>query len=153
MLTKTSVVVATLALGAAVAPATASREKSHAQTIVIKARSQLDHAQFVDNGAPGSSPGDVLLFTEKLLNSKGRSIGSDAATCTSLFDARSLCTGAYTLKGGQVLVQLVQPGPTGIYNQAITGGTGRFARANGTVTVDQSPGGDRFTFRIHIPGS
>jgi hypothetical protein len=153
MVSRTSIVVATVAVGAAVAPATASREASHARTIVIKARSQLEHAQFVDNGAEGSSAGDVLLFTERLLNSKGRSIGHDAATCTSLFDARSLCTGAYTLKGGQVLVQLVQPGPNGVYTQAITGGTGRYVRANGTVTVDQRQSGDRFTFRIHVPGS
>jgi hypothetical protein len=153
MVSKASIVVATLALGAVVAPATASREGSRPQTIVIKARSQLERAQYVDNGPEGSSAGDVLVFTERLRNSKGRPIGHDAATCTSLFDGRSLCTGAYTLRAGQVLVQLVQPGPTGTYTQAITGGTGRYARADGTVTIDQRQGGDRFTFRIRVPGS
>jgi hypothetical protein len=34
--------------------------------------------------------------------------------------------------------------------QAITGGTGRYADARGTVTVRQGTGGDRFTFRILV---
>ncbi|MBN1528902.1 MAG: hypothetical protein JW895_07565 [Thermoleophilaceae bacterium] len=40
--------------------------------------------------------------------------------------------------------------PTCLYDQAITGGTGRFAGARGTVTVDQQPTGDRFTFKIRV---
>jgi hypothetical protein len=50
------------------------------------------------------------------------------------------------------MVQLIQPGPTGTYAQAITGGTGRYAGATGTVTVDQHGGGDRFTFHVRLPG-
>ena len=149
MFSKTSIAVATVALFATVAPATASRE-ARGHTIVIRAHSQVEHAAVVDNPPTGHSAGDVLVFTENLLGAKGTSIGHDAATCTTLFDARSLCTGAYVLHGGQVHVQLVQPGPTGRYDQAITGGTGRFARATGTVTVDQGSGSDRFTFRIHV---
>jgi hypothetical protein len=38
-----------------------------------------------------------------------------------------------------------------VYDQAITGGTGRFAGARGIVTVDQRGDGDRFTFRIRVP--
>jgi hypothetical protein len=106
----------------------------------------------VDNAPAGASPGDVLVFTERLFATSGRVIGSDAASCTYLFDQRSLCTGAYLLRSGHVFVSLVQPGPTGTYDQAITGGTGRYARATGTVTVHQHPGsGDRFVFRIRIP--
>jgi hypothetical protein len=54
------------------------------------------------------------------------------------------------LHGGQVMVQLLQPGRQGTYRQAITGGTGRYAGARGTVTVRQGDGGDRFTFRIRV---
>ena len=121
-----------------------------AKTITIKATSKLANARFVDTGAPGDSPGDLLVFTEKLFDAKGRQIGSDAASCVRLFDATSLCTGTYKLKGGQLMVQLLQPGPTGVYDQAITGGTGRFRGARGTVTVDQQPTGDRFTFKIRV---
>ncbi len=92
----------------------------------------------------------MLVFTERLLNRRGRTIGSDAATCTRLFDESWLCTGTYKLPGGRLMVQLLQPGPTGAYDQAITGGTGRFARARGTVTVDQRPDGDRFRFKVRV---
>src|SRR4051812_4683091 len=110
-----------------IAPATAAAVvalpagSAAAKTITIKATSKVDNARFVDTGAPGDSPGDLLIFTEKLFDAKGRQIGSDAASCVRLFDATSLCTGLYKLKGGQLMVQLLQPGP-GVYDQAITGG-------------------------------
>jgi hypothetical protein len=95
------------------------------------------------------------VFTERLFNDAGRTIGSDQAYCVFLFDQRSLCTGAYRLRGGQVMVQLIQPGLSGTrtYDQAIIGGTGRFARVTGTVTVHQRASGDRFVMRIRLPAS
>jgi hypothetical protein len=130
----------------AVAPATAKRGN---HTITIKLTSKIDQVKLVDNAPTGDSPGDVLLFTEKLFNARGKQVGTDAASCTRLFDPSSLCTGVYKLRGGQVHVQLVQPGPSGTYDQAITGGTGRFAGATGTVTVAQGGNaGDHFTFKI-----
>jgi hypothetical protein len=65
----------------------------------------------------------MLVFTEGLFDRRGRRIGSDAASCVRLFD-------------------------TGTYDQAVTGGTGRFDGVRGTVTVDQQAAGDRFTFRL-----
>jgi hypothetical protein len=82
---------------------------------VFHARSQLEDVRYVDHAPQGQSPGDVLVFTERLLDGRGRRIGSDAAT------------------------------------QAVTGGTERFAHSTGTVTVEQRPSGDRFTFRIRTP--
>ena len=119
-------------------------------TLTIKARSQLDRVHLVDNAPAGDSAGDMLVFTERLLDAGGKVIGSDAATCVRLFDRESLCTGTYKLRGGRLMVQLVQPGPTGTYDQSITGGTGRFAGARGTVTVAQSSNGDRFRFKIRL---
>ena len=74
--------------------------KSRERTLTIKARSQIDQVQLVDNAPAGDSPGDLLMFTEKLLDSRGKRIGSDAASCVRMFDATSLCTGTYTLPGG-----------------------------------------------------
>jgi hypothetical protein len=139
---------AVLALLAALAPATviAARPKA-TRTVVIHAHSQLVNAQV--------KQGDRIIFTERLLSPKGRTIGHDFADCARLFDERSLCTGVYDLRRGQLMVQLLQPQLTGrlTYEQAITGGTGRFAGAWGTVTVNQgaAKAGDRFTFRIHVP--
>ena len=142
-------VAAATALALALTPA-AAEAKGKGRTIVIEARSKLEHVQAVDNSPSGTSAGDVLVFTEQLFTPRGKRIGSDAASCVRLFDATSLCTGLYVLPGGQLMVQLLQPGPTGTYDQAITGGTGRYAGARGIVRVAQSSGGDRFTFRIRV---
>jgi hypothetical protein len=132
----------------------AATRHSGPTSITLHLRSQVQHATYVDNPPPGPSAGDDLVFTERLLNLTGHTVGSDAASCIVLFDKRSLCTGAYILHSGQIMVQLVQPGPTGTYTQAITGGTGAYARATGTVTAAQSPSaGDRFTFHVTLPGS
>jgi hypothetical protein len=148
-----SYLVAAAVVALVAAPAAAANGKSRAKTITIRATSELENIQLVDNPPSGNSAGDVLVFTERLLDRDGRQIGSDAATCTRLFDQRSLCTGTYTLPRGEVMVQLLQPGLGAAltYTQAITGGTGRFARATGTVTVAQQPTGDQFTFRIVVP--
>jgi hypothetical protein len=149
---RTAVVVAALGLAALVPAGAAAAAKKGERSIVIKARSQLENVKIVDSAPSGDSAGDLLVFTEKLFNSRGKQIGSDAATCTRLFDQTSLCTGLYRLHGGQVMVQLLQPGPTGTYDQAVTGGTGRFESARGIVRVAQHPGsGDRFTFKLRVP--
>jgi hypothetical protein len=143
------ILVGTGALALAAGPAAAT--KGHHGLITLKATGKVSNARVVDNAPTGDSPGDMLVFTEKLYNARGKQIGSDAATCVRLFDPTSLCTGAYKLPGGQIHVQLIQPGPTGTYDQAIVGGTGRFAGGRGTVTVAQNPSkGDRFTFRVRV---
>jgi hypothetical protein len=142
--------IALVAVGALALSAAPAAAKGKERTITIKARSQIERAQVIDNAPTGDSAGDLLVFTEGLFDSHGKRIGSDAASCVRLFDQTSLCTGTYKLAGGQLMVQLLQPGPTGTYDQAITGGTGRFAGARGTVTVAQQSGGDRFTFRIRV---
>jgi hypothetical protein len=147
---RTAVTILGATAAGAVALTTAASGGGHPASVTLHAQSKLDHAQVVDNAPQGRSAGDVLVFTEQLLDARGRRIGSDAATCTVLFDERSLCTGTYLLPGGQVMVQLIQPGPTGTYTQAITGGTGHYARARGVVVLDQRPTGDRFTFRIRL---
>jgi hypothetical protein len=143
------IVMAVAGVGAVAFTSAASGGRQPA-AVTLHAQSKLEHAQLVDNDPQGRSAGDVLVFTEQLLDARGRRIGSDAATCTYLFDQRSECTGTYVLPGGKVMVQLIQPGSTGTYTQAIVGGTGRYARARGVVIVEQHPGSDHFTFRIRL---
>lgn len=146
--------IALAAVGALALIAAPAGAKSGEPTITIRVRSEVNQVHVVDNAPAGDSAGDVLLFTERLFNSHGKRIGSDAASCVRLFDETSLCTAVYTLPRGKIMVQLLQPGLTGAltYDQAITGGTGRYAGARGTVTVAQKPGGDRFTFKIRTSG-
>lgn len=148
---RSTIILATLGL-LLLAASPAGAKRGH-RTITLTARSQVEHAQFVDNAPAGDSAGDMLIFTERLLNRRGKVIGSDAASCVRLFDETSLCTGTYQLPRGRLMVQLVQPGLAGAltYVQAITGGTGRYAAARGIVRVVQgTSGGDRFTFRIRL---
>jgi hypothetical protein len=128
---------------------------SKPSAITLQLTSKLQHFSQVDNPPTGQSAGDLVVFTERLLNASGQVVGSDAASCVYLFDARLLCTGAYILHAGQIQVQLVQPGlaSTGVYTQAITGGTGRYAGATGTVTLHEHAAGDRFTFHIQLPAT
>ena len=147
-MSRSKIPLAALAVLVLAAPPVAA--KSRERTIKLTARSQIEHAQVVDSAPTGDSPGDVLIFTERLVDRHGKRIGSDAASCVRLFDKTSLCQGTYKLPGGRLMVQLLQPGPTGTYDQAITGGTGRFDGARGTVRVAQKSGGDRFTFRIRL---
>jgi hypothetical protein len=150
-----SLAIAAVALSTSLALPAGAAAKAKPATLTLRAHSKLQHVASIDNPPAGPAAGDVLVFTERLLSASGRPIGTDAATCTALFDQRSLCTGAYLLRGGQLFVSLVQPGLTGSrdYDQAITGGTGRYARATGTVTVHQRPSGDRFVFNIRMPTS
>jgi hypothetical protein len=115
-------------------------------------RSKVTNAKLIDAEPVGKSAGDILIFTEDLFGEGSAVVGHDAAYCVQLFDATALCSGVYSLKGGQIMVQLLQPGPTGTYTQSVTGGTGRYARATGTVTVRQDPAkGDRFHFDVRTP--
>lgn len=149
---------AALALLAALPPATAAGARHDtAKSIVIRAHSLLLHAQaFTINPRIPEQAGNRIVFTERLLSPQGKAIGHDYADCVRTFDEHSLCTGVYAFRRGQIMVQLLQPSLTAkvTYRQAITGGTGRFTGAYGTVTVHQGAaksGGDRFTFRIRVP--
>jgi hypothetical protein len=147
---------ALIAIGAAAMAATVAGVSSAGgatpkKAVTLTLTTKLDQANVVDNPPSGRSAGDVVVFTEQLFDTHGRSAGTDAASCTALFDDRSLCTGVYVLKKGQVMVQLVQPGPTGTYRQAIVGGTGDYEGARGTAVVVQSAGkGDRITLRMRF---
>ena len=149
---RSATLLAILGLVLLLAASPAGAKRGH-RTITLNARSQLDKIHVVDNAPTGDSVGDMVIFTERLFNLRGKLIGSDAATCVRLFDETSLCTGTYQLPRGRLMVQLLQPGLTGArtYVQAITGGTAGYAGARGTVKVVQgAPGGDRFTFRIRL---
>ena len=105
---------------------------------------------FIDLGAKGFSLGDEQVFSDDLLDTKGGTkLGVDGGVCTvvrvtdvKLGSGSAQCAVTLSLANGQIAVQgLVTfvgnetPPP---FDLAITGGTGAFKEARGTVTVEET---------------
>jgi hypothetical protein len=90
----------------------------------------------VDNGPPGRSPGDQEIIFDKLFNRKitSRPIGSGRFLCTFTTGATRTCIATFDLPKGEVVatgtVRYRQ-----FYDLAITGGTGLYDNARGTLTI------------------
>ena len=90
----------------------------------------------VDLGPKGDSIGDLLVFANGVFDSANKAqIGSDQGYCVRIIVGKSWeCIWTLTLKGGQITVE----GPfmdEGDSLFAITGGTGRYAGAKGSMTL------------------
>lgn len=119
---------------------------------------------FLDLGAADFSEGDQVHFANDLY-SGDKKVGEDGGWCvvarlTAEGAATFKCLGANSLPGGQITVQgLVTYGPEEEikqepYHFAITGGTGKYRAAGGTVRIEEVSGEEfRLTFRIVREGS
>lgn len=116
-------------------------------------------SQLLDLGAADFSEGDQFVFTNDLFRGNTK-VGEDGGLCvvsrlTQEGAATFECHGVNTLPGGQITVQgLVTYGPTeeikqDPYHFAITGGTGKYRKARGTVRIKEGPEEAQLTFRIH----
>jgi hypothetical protein len=90
----------------------------------------------VDIGAKGDSLGDVLAFGNPIYTADNKTqIGSDQGSCVRTVVGKAWeCEWTLTLKGGSLVVQ----GP--FYDaadsvMAITGGTGKWSRARGSMKL------------------
>jgi hypothetical protein len=103
--------------------------------------------------------GDVLSFSNDLLDSSKKKVGAIDASCAitrgGAFDkASSDCTASMTLPGGTLALSLGgSPFSPGTHTGSIIGGSGSYTGAGGTFTIrqtsDQQPSVD--TFHIRIP--
>ena len=117
---------------------------------VIRATGEITSQEFVDSPPGGESAGDLLVFTEPLFRS-GRRIGEITGSCTMITPpARFQCRAIAKLRRGSLVVAAnVDEASEGRSTGAITGGTGRFRRARGTVTVEPiAEGRERITYRV-----
>lgn len=107
----------------------------------------------IDNGTPGDSVGDLLPFANPVFDATdSRQVGTDQGYCirTNVGVAFE-CTWTTFLKGGQIVVQGPFPDSGEPSTLAITGGTGIYARAHGTMTLRPNaadPG--KFDFVFHV---
>jgi hypothetical protein len=101
--------------------------------------------QSIDLGEPGPSVGDQLVIGGDVYNHEGGTqVGRSAAHCIFSSEAQILCSAAFTVEGGQITFQGIVDIFTFFTNHpvdfAITGGTGPYRNARGTVTVLILPG-------------
>lgn len=104
----------------------------------------------VDIGAKGDSVGDLLTFANPIFDAANKvEIGSDQGYCVRVVAGKSWeCIWTLILKSGQITVE----GPfsdTGDSSFAVTGGTGKYVGAKGTLKLhprDATPTGYDFTY-------
>jgi hypothetical protein len=104
-----------------------------------------------DTGAAGDSAGDILTFANNVFDaSDTRKAGTDQGYCIRVVAGTSYeCNYTTFLPRGQIVVE----GP--FYDAkrstlAITGGTGRYRNARGTLALRSLENGKKFEFVFHI---
>ncbi|MFB7171004.1 hypothetical protein ACFCYM_09305 [Streptomyces sp. NPDC056254] len=130
--------------------------KDHSRVIVLTGR-LAEQSRFPVN--PGGAPaqGDRTVFRSVLFDKDGQEVGETGGTCTTTRvtnGGAEECVVTYVLPGGQLAVQgmvfgHLVPGPPPSFDNAITGGTGKFDRARGSVHADTiGTGVRRFTIDL-----
>jgi hypothetical protein len=115
---------------------------------VIRVDAEVIAGQSVDNPPAGESAGDLEVFTQRLTRG-GNQVGRLTGTCVVIsppaaFQCRAI---AELARGSLALAANLGEGPA---TGAITGGTGRYRRARGSVlVVPVADGRERITFQVH----
>ena len=106
-----------------------------------------------DTGHPGDSAGDLLTFAnEEFDRTDTRKVGTNQGYCVRVTPGVSYeCNWTNLLAKGNIVVE----GP--FYDTkdsvlAITGGTGRYRNARGTMELHARENGTKFAFVFHIIG-
>lgn len=152
---KRAVISAAVAAGAilvfAVVSTTAGGSRAADSTVRV-----VEHAtsDAVTNGTADDSAGNVLTFANEVFDSADvKKVGSDQGYCIRIVVGKTWeCNWTTFLSGGQITVE----GPfsdTGNTVLAITGGTGVYKNARGSMElVFHNPAGTKFDFVFHLTG-
>jgi allene oxide cyclase len=106
-----------------------------------------------DTGAKGDSVGDILTFANDVFDAADKTkVGTDNGYCLrTVKGAAYECNWTTFLSDGQITVE----GPffdAKDSTLAITGGTGRFRGARGTMELHSRDNGAKFAFVFHVKG-
>lgn len=143
---KLRMALAGVALLAVLSPAGASASGGRTLTVIFEDR----RANQIDVGDPGPTPGDYVVFTDRLVDAKGTDLGDVYGRCTSHFDGASLCESVFKLPKGDISVQAAfRPGEDVLL--AVTGGTRRYQSVSGEGRFTQFPDG-RFGVVFRLGG-
>jgi hypothetical protein len=154
LFSRASVLAVLVVTGAAVAIPALSANGEVVQTLSFKELDKGSTFHYVDNppvnkkrAKPVFSPGDSFLFTSPI--SAGKT-GELRAQCTVQRKApgsdagfgktHPICSGAFVLNDGTLFVSVAEGGAK-VTHGAITGGTGAYANARGTLTSTSTKSG------------
>ncbi|MGQ0632391.1 MAG: hypothetical protein ACT4P1_15330 [Sporichthyaceae bacterium] len=165
---------ATAALGLAVAlPALADEEPAIRKVVgveqVITVKAVETGKEFIVNGKTTkkkpaadstTAPGDGFRFFGDLYQGK-QVVGTETVTCTAVLTGGLECTGQWNFTSGTITARkaFTAQDESNTFDLKITGATGSFTGARGTLTVKEGPdeeavgkaGEEAQTFRFVLP--
>jgi hypothetical protein len=123
-------------VGGGLATALAGNHITSPETLVLT--ETQTKTKFIDAGKPGYGPGDVFLFVSSLTDkANGSKAGSVRGQCTQHIGHWQTCeAGAFLGDRGEIFVAGVIDTNQQSFDIAITGGTGEFDNARGTVHIE-----------------
>jgi allene oxide cyclase len=126
--------------------------KPHGKTVYVIEHATND-AVTNNDGRATDSVGDILTFSNEVFDKKNaQKVGTDQGYCVRMVVGESWeCVWTTLLPRGQITVE----GP--FYDTrdsvlAITGGTGAYANARGSMELKSRAGGTEFAFIFHLIG-
>ena len=124
------------------------------KTLTFKELNRGATFAFVDNaptskakGEPSASMGDAIVFTNPLTDRAGKRVGRLFVHCTAVVAARQAnkaaftCEGIMVVDGGTLSVQAFLPKAGATAYGTVTGGTGSYANARGTLVSKPTKAG------------
>jgi hypothetical protein len=141
-------------IGGLVATSGGAQQQAPTGTLRLVALGEDDRFNFVDNPPKQSmrrppSPGDVGVLRHKLRNTSGERVGSARVVFTTTGRDRAIVYGVFKVGGDLIAIEGIGDGPTP-HTHAVTGGTGAYNGAAGTLTVEGRR--DRTIFSFSFSG-
>lgn len=128
-------------------------EQQTSVSLITIADARNNPAKLIDNGEPGDSPGDILLFDQPLLDKDMKTIGTNSGSCLRTRVGHSLqCQ--WTLTFGDEIktsgsIQVAgREYDNGTSNISIVGGTGKYSGISGEMRSTNNSDGT-FTQVLH----
>jgi hypothetical protein len=134
---RVGVAIAAGALAVGVVSSAAGSPSDASKHRTIRVLAEITEVNFLDLGTTGSSLGDEIVFSNRLLKGDNQ-VGHEGAECTTVSRERNeaQCMATFDFGDGQItgqaLVRLGDPTP---YDVAITGGSGKYKGVEGEIHV------------------